>query len=600
MALITIITGTNFDYTNLPESTSLLYTNSTYTEISDFVVLNNQNDLRPTVKLKINSTTAAKTRFVGLWGNIYDVISYEMLNPEVAQLQLELNPFLSFGVFDPDNTDYSFDISGVSARLTPAKNDETNLLPEPWSPSHRMETTLVSGASGFPSMSNGETFHLIASSLSFKSVKNASGAVEQYTYDDQGKIIQTEQVFPDVHGAPSTLYHFQYGYLPSLFQSTFKYSGIGIYYIAPDDAEGLTEGNITASDWLDIEARFVKLGVHDAIIANYMVPDTYVGINEQTGYQTSIDGLGHSQEISLNDSMPSGTTIHNPKTMYLYAGLKLASRTSGEAKIFKWTDINDPSSYTRAEIDLITDPTWNGRPYAYSRYYKGDNAGGYGVFPETVVRGSEWIKPTQAVSANQGIDITNYLSSVEVLKANQETAKGAIGGLVKGAVGLITGDADMIGSAGTSIGTAVTSAQRKTELRNKADLQASVYTPTTYQPVSLSGLSQIIKNNFLISIINLNGDDMTSLDRYLTQYGYSDNKTFNTTAELNTYNAEHGTFFCYIQMNNVELRWSKKTLSTGEQTSIEDLISRRLKAGVRIWKSAPSSNIYDNTAGNLK
>lgn len=540
----------------------------------------------------------------------YIVLGSRVLSNTVVEFDLEIDPFLTLGIFEGYNVGKDAIISGFATRLTPSATlSRPNLYPEPYAPPQQLRSKVVSSAYGFPNLrtSYKNSLHYVALTLTPDSVISADASVQKYTYDSDGKIIQVATDLPNVEGTYTTTYYPGYTFASTGQNPTFSYSGIGVY--CEDGIKTVTGDD----EWNTIQQKMLSLGLQDAIIARWEVPAGYINGGDTTGTPASevkqMVGVSEELEIELPES--TETPIYNPKSYYYFAKLKVQSRTSGDFKVFDWTDIMAVDSqdatvsgdYKTAKLRTFVDPSFNGRPYIFSEYYKGIPSTTWGVFPETIVKGSEWVKPIYAVNANQGIDINNFLSAQQVTDLRRHGVQNIASGVadaVGGIIGAVTGDVKHFGenigdviSGTVKTGIAYDEMQSSIKsAKNVNDIQNSFYTPAVYQAEAIDNLATVIKNNFIVTVYN--PASLKDFDEFLTQYGYATCEYFRLTDDINGYVENHGVNFCYIQMSACAS--VSNDMNCTEQ--MNRVIERRMNSGIRIWKVAPTRTAY--AENNLK
>lgn len=611
MATVKLYQSNVYDYENIPTTADLIATTTNLIQTAEIADLNDSAKMTREIRVKMDDISAsANVKFISINDSVwYDVIGWNPLNASVVSFTLEMNPFLTWGIFNALNGT-GVSIKGIATRITPQYSWSNNELPENWTPSKQFrrvniqETFTGTGGhnNGFPLIetgtAGGDAYDLIALTINPEDAEAVSEVLTNY--DSSGVLLNYEIKPRKIEVATPTTFKV---YNPITKQYVdFWYSGVGVYFASVRTGTSAIGYTITPNSKLDY---INSLGLNDAVIAKWSVPNCYAeapdfSSSASSGKITTLQSDSNLEDetldVTIADIVSNPNSIYNLKALTYYTSITAEGQSSGDKKTWKFTDISltgqtmsniVPSTSTGATFYIMADPSFNGKPYLISKYQDGQLA--TGIRGEYVVSGSNWLRPITAIGGAAGRDITNYNSEVSLRNERRAGATGVISGALKGASGIITGDVSSFVSGVSSEATsALNTISKQNEINSQRNLQNSVYTPTTYGSSDLNSIQQVVGNNFLITLNTLGSSDIVSFDRYLTAYGYADNVAIGTSEHIYSAVQNRGAHFCYIQMPDPNV-----VVLNNHYTDAKNYIVRRLQNGIRIWKDG-DLNAYTN------
>lgn len=587
----------------------------------EIIALNDRGNAARAVRVNVTDPTIPrrvthiKSELTDTETLYYTVTSYTMLNDTVCEFKIVIDPFMSF--FGSGSSYYI--VRGMITRLTPKGNEEeqTNILPEPWTPTHRMSAHVVReddsdlSTARYPVLDS-DSYQLVATTVSLKSAAEADETITAETKtNDTGSTTEYHIIRPQIEGGngitvePSDTY----GYARF---SNLTYPGVNVYCV-----------NRTGTNILDYTAPAYKyglgklqaLGLTGSIIGRWLVPSAYVtltnGLQEEmpdsNGTAVRIDNIiGKTIEprtVSLSDGYASTTdkeafaNIVNAKAKYLFATITVSGVASGSSKTFNWSDVANDSNYAQTSWGVIVNPFLNGRPYIYSLHYKGVNASVGGILTETVVAGRQWSTPLETATGADGSTLTDYFASqrnmTNVSTTVRDLSQQGVGAVAKGVLLNIPGAIKDLVSMSNKSEDALREYKQNEET---ASIEAGVYTPTVYPSTGIDGLGGSSANNFRMIIQNLKIEDMQAFDKFLTYYGYSVRQfTTDLKTEYLDESNSRGSYFCYVQMSGADVMPVNRTTGNFQQ-DVASIIRNQLNNGVRLWRQgSPRADVSDNT-----
>lgn len=371
----------------------------------------------------------------------------------------------------------------------------------------------------------------------------------------------------------------------------------------PFNYEGIQKGIQTAR----------SLGMEDTITAEYVLPD-YWGVptiredNEtHTAVITGLDGLLKNLAPTnprLMLAVPG--TYKNAKVSAKMNEFVLMSMCSGDKKMFDAQDLRNDSG--KPLFVAFSDPAPDGRPYCQPKYYEG------GECPDFAhaVQGATWQNAPLAYNQASGsaISTAEYAMKMANLSDNYGTQKTTQAlemtqsglNLASQTIGTVTnnnildelnpikkvGEAAQagLGLASGAIGMAnqgIKNAQanRNSEYQMNAtrlayNVRQRVVVPEIRFPQATS-LQNYIGNGFYLYRICMSEADCKRFDKFLTMYGYAQDKAFAASDLTNR------SSFNYIKLSDVQIA------NTGNTRMPRRYIlgaEAQLSQGVRVWHVA--------------
>lgn len=497
-------------------------------------------------------------------------------------------------------------ISGWVSRSHVALADDelfSNVIEEPFTPSAPLEIT------GYEKLTGDDTtwgVTVVAANVDLtKIVKNE--ALEYKTSNGETAIIPQLPPVPSAGTAEENKVAecFSYINLPVAGRKTRVIPATACF---PFKYKGIQKGIQTAR----------SLGMEDTITAEYVLPD-YWGVptlgakddKTQTAAITGLDGLlKNLAPTNPRLSLAVPGTYNNKKVSAKMNEFVLLSMCSGDKQMFDAQDLRNDSG--KPQFVAFADPAPDGRPYCQPTYYEG------GTCPDFAhaVQGATWQNAPLAYSQASGsaISTAEYAMKMANLSDNYGTQKRTQAlemtqsglNLAKDAIGTLTNDSILdelnpvkqagemaqagIGLASGAIGIANqrlknAQANRNTEYLMNAtrlayNISQRVVVPEIRFPQATS-LQNYIGNGFYLYRICMSEADCKRFDKFLTMYGYAQDKAFEASDLTNR------SSFNYIRMSDVQIA------NTGNAHMPRRYIlgaEAQLSQGVRVWHVAITNN----------
>lgn len=497
-------------------------------------------------------------------------------------------------------------ISGWVSRSHVALADDklfSNVIEEPFTPSAPLEITGYEKLTG-DDTTWGET--VVAANVDLtKIVKNE--ALEYKTSSGETAIIPQLPPVPSAGTMEENKIAECFSYI-TLPVAGRKKRVIPATACFPFKSTGIQKGIQTAR----------SLGMEDTITAEYVLPD-YWGVptiratddKTQTAVITGLDGLLKNLEPTnprLALAVPG--TYKNKKVSAKMNEFVLLSMCSGDKQMFDAWDLRNASG--KPQFVAFADPAPDGRPYCQPKYYEG------GTCPDFAhaVQGATWQNAPLAYTQASGsaISTAEYAMKMANLSDNYGTQKSTQAlemtqsglNLASQTIGTLTNDSILdelnpikqageaaqagIGLASGAIGMAnqrIKNAQanRNAEYQMNAarlayNISQRVVVPEIRFPQATS-LQNYIGNGFYLYRICMSEADCKRFDKFLTMYGYAQDKAF-APSDLTNRSA-----FNYIKMSDVQIA------NTGSSRMPRRYIlgaEAQLSQGVRVWHVAITNN----------
>ena len=361
-----------------------------------------------------------------------------------------------------------------------------------------------------------------------------------------------------------------------------------------------------------------SLGMEDTITAEYVLPlywgTATLGVEDDetlTAVFTSLHGV--KKELAPTNSklaLAVPGTYKNKKVSAKMNEFVLLSMCSGDKQMFDAQDLRNDSG--KPTFVAFSDPAPDGRPYCQPKYYEG------GVCPDFAhaVQGATWQNAplVYAQASGSAISTAEYAMKMANLSDNYGTQKRAQAleltqsglNLASQTIGTLTNDSILdelnpvkqageaaqagIGLASGAIGMANqrlknAQANRNTEYQMNAtrlayNISQRVVVPEIRFPQATS-LQNYIGNGFYLYRICMSEADCKRFDKFLTMYGYAQDKAFEASDLTNR------SSFNYIKMSDVQIA------NTGNNHMPRRYIlgaEAQLSQGVRVWHVAITNN----------
>ena len=497
-------------------------------------------------------------------------------------------------------------ISGWVSRSHVALADDklfSNVIEEPFTPSSPLEIT------GYEKLTGDDTTWgttIVAANVDLtKIVKNE--ALEYKTSSGETAIIPQLQPVPSAGTAEENKVAECFSNI-TLPVAGNKKRIIPATACFPFRSTGIQKGIQTAR----------SLGMEDTITAEYVLPDYWgtatLGVEDEetlTAVFTSLHGV--KKELAPTNSkltLAVPGTYKNKKVSSKMNEFVLMSMCSGDKQMFDAQDLRNSSG--KPVFVAFSDPAPDGRPYCQPKYYEG------GICPDFAhaVQGATWQNAPLVYGQASGsaISTAEYAMKMANLSDNYGTQKTTQAlemtqsglNLASKTIGTLTDDSILdelnpvkqageaaqagLGLASGTIGMVNqglknAQANRNTEYQMNAarlayNVGQRVVVPEIRFPQATS-LQNYIGNGFYIYRVCMSEADCNRFDKFLTMYGYAQDKPFAPSDLTNR------SSFNYIKMSDVQIA------NTGNTKMPRRYIlgaEAQLSQGVRVWHVAITNN----------
>lgn len=497
-------------------------------------------------------------------------------------------------------------ISGWVSRSHVALADDklfSNVIEEPFTPSSPLEIT------GYEKLTGDDTTWgttVVAANVDLtKIVKNE--ALEYKTASGETAIIPQLQPVPSAGTAEENKVAECFSYM-ELPVAGGKKRVIPATACFPFKSTGIQKGIQTAR----------SLGMEDTITAEYVLPDYWgtatLGVEDDetlTAVFTSLHGV--KKELTPTNSkltLAVPGTYKNKKVSSKMNEFVLMSMCSGDKQMFDAQDLRNESG--KPKFVAFSDPAPDGRPYCQPKYYEG------GTCPDFAhaVQGATWQNAPLVYSQASGsaISTAEYAMKMANLSDNYGTQKTTQAlemtqsglDLASKTIGTLTNDSILdelnpvkqvgeaaqagLGLASGTIGM-VNQGIKNAQANRNAEYQMNatrlaynvsqrVVVPEIRFPQATS-LQNYIGNGFYLYRICMSEADCKRFDKFLTMYGYAQDKAFSPSDLTNR------SSFNYIKMSDVQIA------NTGNVHMPRRYVlgaEAQLSQGVRVWHVAITNN----------
>lgn len=504
----------------------------------------------------------------------YVVTSVRMLNPQTAALMLTADPLMTAGGLSALN------VAGGQVERAHAGTDDLfgNIIPEPWTPSQRLEILEKETISQGGGVEAGDNRNLVVCTCDLTKAQEYE-AIAAAAAGDAGSVI-----FPKI---PS-----MQGKSPTYFTVKIDESRGALYDMPNMWVFSLGTRTSPDQDAIDNVAALRSMGIESAIVNSYVLPGGSIGsITEDQGYVKNI--IGHYQEWPSGFNYEYAQGVKNKKVFALFNRFTAVSIVSGNSAEFEAHDLYNNDA---APVFIMkADPAPGGTVYLMPKYYQGAPC----LYYEQAVAGLPWLTAGVMYEGASGgaLTLANAQRRNEVERVNNEYANlradvsnaratvDTAGGLVKSA---FTGD---VGGAVSSLYTGANriidteisrsltnynSAVRMGDnLFSAAQITENV-APVLAFPMAINA-SSYFGNAFSVYHTVLSDADVQRFDRFLTMYGYAQDKPLERSDLTNRQN-----------YNYIKTRGALVTATGASMRENQD-IADMLDAGVRIWHVTPSA-----------
>lgn len=277
---------------------------------------------------------------------------------------------------------------------------------------------------------------------------------------------------------------------------------------------------------------------------------------------------------------------------------------TGESCEYEPADIYE-SGETSPHVRTVGDPRPTGRPYFRFKSVNGDIT--TGGFFKNAVSGMHWKSVPLVYTAPSGTalntlryqnslaisqDVYEYQTNQNAIAQMKNTVDLALGSISSGVLSALgqsggLGFGGIAGSAWERVALENQSthiknqfqASRKSELSD-LEISNTVASPVVFFPFNAEVVRDFLGNGALIYRYEYTASDRARIDKLLTMYGYRVEKALESSDFTNRQ------YFNFVKAQNVTV--------TGFARWLNDAIGDQLRAGVRVWHTAPSVTHYAN------
>lgn len=553
---VTCYKNTGFDFSNRPSSANVLALADSTTYPSVWVY---QELDRTQIKIKASYDEVKSVDYVKIGDVYYIVINLQMETEQTATFTLAVDPILSMGGVS------SLVINGgweVRAHVS-ADGIFTNVLPEPFVPTARLERTAPRKMTQFGDYN--EAKRIVAATVDLTQVKNFA---DQY-YDAASEAT----ALVSIPRTPQIKYETKCSIRDARDGSSVK------SYVLPVTTLYALENE-------DIQLALTKarsLGIDGAITACYMLPiygeieysindnKTYIEI-KTIGQTITFDGI-----TEMLYKYGSSYTPKNNKVYALYNSYEVVSVGSGEIESYDAHDLYYNDAAPTFVLDI--DPSPKGRPYVGPLHFMG----GITQMFQNSVAGSQWLNNPLGFAEASGSLIglagvaraANDIGHQQGMSAIRLATDFVGGGGSNNVIGGIMGSVGNILDGGRS------SARQAQELNVQHENNYYVVAPDVKFPADPE-IQGYAGNNFFITHVHLGSADLERFDNFLTQFGYRVDKKFDKADLTNRQ------YFNYIKTTGAVVE------ALGSPLRLNRLAADLFNTGVRLWHVLPNQSAMTN------
>lgn len=589
MSIINLYFSKSFSRTDLPITTAVLKENCTVQQVTVSELLDS-NAYSRIIRVNYAATTANKKnanllKFAedsqsGFW---YYVTGYRWHNANVIELTLSISGILTTHLFETAASALPVSISGTITRESHKDSDPVNMLREPFIPTAPYKKKILSHAYPVITVNNKTAMHTFySSSIDLADKALAKNEILLATYASDNKIASYEVEPSPVKMATPTKFYMLTPFTNQTLQDGWSFSGLGVYSEDAGDEQDKTFTNLNA------------MGLDSVIKDRWTIPQNYITM--QTGAHNKvtqlIGKLQDSAAAGLKDTLENPLDYQNEKAKYYFCNVSLVAKASGNYRKFRWLDISDPQNIESTAFQAIANPAPNGKPYIYPVYFQQTQQNVLWIMG--LLPGAQWAHPGRVTEGNTG----KIISDFQTAEAISNQGLGALTSGIGGVLSILGADkAGQTISPASGLFTAnMTGSQSIDQLKNQQNIRNTVYSPS-YIPPEVPELAGAVPNNFMIMSENLSTEDMKNFDKFLTNYGWAQNKMFSgetMTAEVDG----RGDDFCYLQFGG-DLDITPRAAASYDGISTYDagntlceVLKTELQSGIRLWRKATRFDIW--------
>lgn len=542
--------NTGFDFENIPDSPGLLATATSTTFDSNFYY---QNTDKSQARIRTTFDVIQDVDYVSIGDSYYFVTGINMVQENTAELTLIMDYITTCGGIS------SIDVNDGWCRRAHAGSDELfeNVLDEPFVPSHDIVMDNPMQFSDYDPLDTGVL--LVGATID---LTNTEKLADQYLDGSDNPVVAVPKVTPVEYGTVAGMFfrddnsQYRQTVLPNLALFWFR-----------DVQEGIRSAR--------------SLGLDSAITACYRIPSFFIEEINPTDSLTDpiitittkgITWLGFNLPFRYNDDF---YTPQNTKIFSKFNNYTLSSVCSGDTADFEAFEIYNngdvyPSFYAYA------DPQPNGCPYIQPSIFNGLTPE---LFMQTV-KGMPWQNTPFSFGEKSG----SLLDTVTFERKRNRESINFLSNTVQRGIGLGTSIAsNPLASVNTGISAAQSTfndiASAREDIAN-FNTEQRIRVPELVFPRDES-IQNYIGNGFVLSRTRLHMSDLIRFDRFLTMYGYSQDKALEITDFTNRQ------YFNFVQADNISIK-STKGLRFRMGAKIQ------LSNGIRVWHTLPDASYYNS------
>lgn len=546
-------------------------------------------------KIAATWSLVADLDYVTINDDCYWVTAIEMLNDNVAQLRLMYDAITSVGISNVRV------ISGWCTRR--CVNDDTlfaNTISEAFTP--QQELVIDFGSRLAPNTSKGQNnfvvltcgLYEVPTEPDLEKQKATFYAPPEGVIADVGEFLGV--VVPEVPELNDfTSFTMDMGTVFELLNSTVDSPMSSVF-------------NLDSSKVQYTLSKLNALGLNNAIVYAYSIPDCYCSVNdiEYLGDEPVQIAHMHSKQVNLESTLP--IKFGNYKNNKVYSGqfmtYTLLSMASGDGNSFPVDEIVSYESEGSQYVfyTMCADLQYIGYPFIFPTYY-------HGAFNKNMigaVNGAQWMQAPIKEVGNEGYYWGQANKNLNATMAGIRTLGSALGvaGNVSGALadssGALANYREVMGYGDSQsaaywldqgsnswsgvntkvdtrgIGSIVDAAVHfngagKVE-RSMPDVKFSqLYTMQNY-----------FGNAFFEYRVRLSDADMERFDRYLTMFGYAVNEPLTSDC------FKGREYFNFVKAEAVNIK------TDGYPLHIRNQIVQSLEQGVRLWHVMPVESAFND------
>lgn len=583
LATVTAYANSGFSMNDTPLNVSVLEANSDaqQLEVINCLPVSGKSTVTITVKPFNLLPRTDYLKIVGsdgvAWFGI--VLGYEYVSMTSVQITAQLDGWLTCQAAGITS------ISGYTTRHTTADDEfgkytQDDPLIIPSKPLHIISTTTTFGGGG----QFGTTKKLVESTIDLSAMGEDTYNTSR-TFDSDGEVVVPLAVPSDATTVTLSGFNGE--------SASQTIGGRGIY-----DAD-----NAKVKKGIAV-AR--SLGYENGILGSYIIP-TFALASDPT---PSADGFYSTIAGKNTSAAPAGSS--NLYLRFEYANVKNKRLLYGKtSQYILWSPasgdqlrVNPEDIYTSGAViptlNYMADPRSKGKPYF--SFAEGPSVTQGGL--NQCISGAQWDNLPLNYQNSSGLQTKARIFSAQeqyaidsmIFTQHMGTANSAIDTVNAGLNALMAGKGGnpigagqaVFGNVANNITGAIAALHnpemfaRARKIEQAQFLASNYSAPQIVSPPDGEFIRDVYGNGCVLARYMLTEYDITRLDRVLNMYGYMDNKVL----ELSDLSV--GVYATYVQANDV-------TIVSGAPKFAEQIAEEQLNAGIRLWKTKPSSAAYNNT-----